>query len=662
LPGAHGTDFRENLAVMDISACQEIFGKHGFIDRIDITTDADSEELRSALPPTLEVTERAGRKTALKAMLYSFQLNLAAMSLLALFVGIFLIYNFSMFSVLSRREDMSLLLTLGADRRQLVGAFLGESLLLAAAGSLLGVGFGFVVAWLSIERVSSAISNLYFHLRAGGVALTWPVIRTGFCVGLAAALAGAAMPALEVAATPPIMGMKRRTIEDRAHGVKGLMLAAGLVCLAAALVAAWASRCSVFWGFLAAFGVAAGFALATPAFLSSFCHYAGIASKKTFGSLVGFLACRTIRASLSRTSVAVAALAIALSMTTGVDGMIHSFRQSVTRWLDGALMGDIYLSPSTTKWAHPLPEDLIEKLKTDPDVDAVERYSTHDERVNGRQVKLRIVDGDVLRGRSRFHFLARTNDPWTDLMRGGVFVSESLRYRQGLDLGGQAMLKTPDGDMPFPVVAVIRDYSADQGAMHIDRTLYERIWKDRRVQSIALFLKPGATQDPVLERIVRSRPELKGAIVSNAGMKQEIMAIFDQTFAPTATLKGVSLLVALLGVATALTAILMERSREMSVLGYLGLSPSESAAMNISQAMIMGLAAFLISAVCGVILTYVIVHAINYRSFGWSIDISFDGWIFVKTFLLTAAASLVSAVYPSLRLARFGTGRSLGEE
>ncbi len=49
------------------------------------------------------------------------------MSLLALFVGIFLIYNFSMFSVLSRREDMSLLLTMGSDRRGIVAAFLLES-------------------------------------------------------------------------------------------------------------------------------------------------------------------------------------------------------------------------------------------------------------------------------------------------------------------------------------------------------------------------------------------------------------------------------------------------------------------------------------------------------------------------------------------------------
>ena len=97
-------------------------------------------------------------KSTLQAMLYSFQLNLAAMSLLALFVGIFLIYNFSMFSVLSRREDMSLLLTLGSDRENLSEPFIAESLVLGIVGSLTGIVFGYLMALFSIDKVSSTIS------------------------------------------------------------------------------------------------------------------------------------------------------------------------------------------------------------------------------------------------------------------------------------------------------------------------------------------------------------------------------------------------------------------------------------------------------------------------------------------------------------------------
>ena len=183
LPGSEEISLGDNLAVLDIAGAQELFGKIGYLDRIDIEADGDVDALRKELPPGLSIVDRTGRKSTLRSMLYSFQLNLAAMSLLALFVGIFLIYNFSMFSVLSRREDMSLLLTLGADRKGLVGAFLLESLILGAAGSLAGLGFGYAVAWFSIERVSSTISQLYFQVAMNGVHLTPGIVLIGMGVG-----------------------------------------------------------------------------------------------------------------------------------------------------------------------------------------------------------------------------------------------------------------------------------------------------------------------------------------------------------------------------------------------------------------------------------------------------------------------------------------------
>src|SRR4030043_1855887 len=126
---------------------------------------------------------------------------------------------------------------------------------------------------------------------------------------------------------------------------------------------------------------------------------------------------------------------------------------------------------------------------------------------------------------------------------------------------------------------------------------------------MTLFRRPGVSSDEVRRSITKAFPGLDRTISSNARMKRDILTIFDQTFAPTATLKGVSLLVALLGIATALMAILMERSREMTLMGYLGLTRQEMGKMNVYQALLMGLAAFGISVLCGLILTYIIIYA-----------------------------------------------------
>ncbi len=58
--------------------------------------------------------------------------------------------------------------------------------------------------------------------------------------------------------------------------------------------------------------------------------------------------------------------------------MIYSFRNSVAAWLEGSLQGDLYISPGTTSGDHPLPEELIRSLLANPDVEAVERYATHE--------------------------------------------------------------------------------------------------------------------------------------------------------------------------------------------------------------------------------------------------------------------------------------------
>lgn len=662
LPESGSAVLGDNVALVDLSVAQDLFGRKGYLDRIDIISQASPTELLKQLPDNLRITDTGTRKSLLEAMLYSFQLNLAAMSLLALFVGIFLIYNFSMFSVLSRREDIALLLTLGSDRRGLVMAFLGESFVLGVTGSLLGIGLGFLVAWISMDKVSSTISELYFYLRVEAIHLNASIVWSGLGVGLLATAVGTGLPALEVAVTPPVLGIKRQSIEDRTHSLKNWLLLCGIGISVLASVCAWASRFSIYWGFVSAFAMTLAFALFTPSFLSAFCNCASLWLKNMFGSLEGFLAARTIRASLSRTSMAVAALAVALSMTIGVDTMIYSFRNSVSSWLDDSLKGDLYISPATTKWDHPLPQELIEALDKDSRIAGVEHYSTYSVFLHGRPVKLRVVDGAVLEHHSNFRFLKGGKNPWEALQKGGIFISESLEFRFLLDAGHTVDLNGPDGIQSFPVVAVVRDYSSDQGTIHIDRKIYESIWKDNRVQSVALFLKPEASPDAVRQSIVDQFQGLDRTIASNSKMKQDILVIFDKTFAPTATLKGVSILVALLGVATALMAILLERSREMQLMAYLGLTSRELGTMNLYQALIMGFAAFLISVLCGLVLTYIITYAINYRSFGWSIDMSLNPMVFLKTLALTMAACFASSLYPTLKLTRGTIVGSLRED
>lgn len=151
----------DGLIITDISTAQTLLGMAGRLSHIDLILpdgaagERQAEALRTKLPPGLRLERPDQRNQALADLSASFSLNLTAMSLLALIVGMFLIYNAMTFSIVQRRSLLGLLRALGVSRRELLIGVLGEALLLGLAGTLLG---GVLGLWLG-----SALVHLDAH-------------------------------------------------------------------------------------------------------------------------------------------------------------------------------------------------------------------------------------------------------------------------------------------------------------------------------------------------------------------------------------------------------------------------------------------------------------------------------------------------------------------
>ncbi|HOD76068.1 MAG TPA: ABC transporter permease, partial [Syntrophorhabdaceae bacterium] len=160
----------EPLMIIDVGHAQKFFRMRGYVDRADlVVTDEEAFRQRWATGFTIESNTQKARN--LSALLGAFKLNLEALSLFALFVGIFLIYNTAMFAVVSRRRDAGIFLAIGASRGQVAGAFLVEVLILGVAGGALGGVLGYFLSKFLVEIVGGTISTLYFFLRPS--ALPW---------------------------------------------------------------------------------------------------------------------------------------------------------------------------------------------------------------------------------------------------------------------------------------------------------------------------------------------------------------------------------------------------------------------------------------------------------------------------------------------------------
>ena len=146
LPAESGQPLRlDDVILMDLAAAQELLGMVGRLSRIDLMLGADqADRIAQALPPDLALAPASEQRRAAEELTAAFRLNLTALSLLALVVGMFLVYNTVSFSVLQRREVHATLRALGVTAGQVLGLVLLEAGAISAVGSILGLALGWL--------------------------------------------------------------------------------------------------------------------------------------------------------------------------------------------------------------------------------------------------------------------------------------------------------------------------------------------------------------------------------------------------------------------------------------------------------------------------------------------------------------------------------------
>ena len=136
---------------------------------------------------------------------------------------------------------------------------------------------------------------------------------------------------------------------------------------------------------------------------------------------------------------------------------------------------------------------------------------------------------------------------------------------------------------------------------------------------------------------------------SSARLEELSLAVFDRTFKVTEVLRVLAGIVAFLGILSALLAIELERARELSVLRTLGFTPGGLGATLLTQTGLLGLAAGLAAMPIGTALALLLVHVINRRSFGWTMDFVLTPQALVSGVSLAVIAALLAGIYPAWR-------------
>jgi putative ABC transport system permease protein len=660
----------ESTAVADISTAQELLGLRGKLSRIDLRVPGGAEgenvlsRIREDLPPAAEIVSAGAHGSAMDQMTRAFSLNLSALSLLSLLVGMFLVYNTMTFSVLQRRTLVGTLRALGVTRREVFAQILSEAAVLGAAGTVLGLPLGFLLGKALLGMVTRSIGDLYFVVSVRDVSVTAAALLKAGALGTFGAVAAALWPAHEATSTPPRDVMRRSAIETGVRKIVPVISAvgAGLVLLGAG-VQLYPSR-SILLSFCGLFSIVAGYALITPG--ASILLVRGIQPILAFAlGTLGKMAARSIPASISRTGVATAALVVAVSTTVGIGIMIDSFRRTVSDWLDQSLRADIYVSSGEDRKGPDrthLPPDLVEAVSSAPGVRQAafigrRTLESPDGLTELFVMRIPRESFDAIRFRE-----GDAGAAWEALHRGAVVVSDPYAYRHGLRKGETLRLRTDRGVREFPVAGIYYDYSSDQGLVGILGDVYDRYWDDRGVDSIGILLSPGIPVDDAIGRIRRIAGDRPVVVRSNRSLREASLRVFDRTFDVTNVLRAITVLIAFIGVLNALLAIQMERGREHAVLRAVGLTPRQAWRLIAGESAVIGAVAGFLAVPLGAAQALVLIRFINRRSFGWTMQTSVDPWILLQAVALALAASVLAGLYPATRLSRSSPGRALQEE
>ena len=328
------------------------------------------------LPPNLRAEAPRQRSFQIQSMLSAFQLNLSALSMVSLLVGVFLIYNTISASVARRRVEIGILRSIGATRAEVRWLFLSEACIFGILGIALGAGAGVVLARTLSGAVAKTISSHYVLLSIDRTWLSPGQFAAALAYGLLAVLAGAWLPAGEASRIEPVQALISGAYAEHSLARPRRWGVHGIASLAIAGVASWLALNAgpPAWGFAACFCILAGFAFFAPdaTLLFGAVRHAVVVHGNPLAGRSGQSS--PLAASQRRDRGRSRRRCCDADGTRGDDFL---FRSSVDSWIHRGIIADLYIAPAsneTTGFGAFVPPAAIEWLKARPEISGVDTF------------------------------------------------------------------------------------------------------------------------------------------------------------------------------------------------------------------------------------------------------------------------------------------------
>jgi putative ABC transport system permease protein len=661
-----------DIAIMDVYAAQLAFGKEGRIDRIDVSflpgekLDTMKARIQQVLPAGYTVDTPAGRTRQVEILLERFQKNMAFTSTMVMFVGMYLIYNIISISVVQRRKEIGILRAIGARRSEIITLFFAETCVVAALGSLLGIGLGLAFAKLTVGFVAQYITDVYLQTSVTSLTFTSGMFIRDAALGILASLLAAASPAISSVRFTPIAAIRPQT-----NGGNGFVLSrkikitsACLLALALGLFAAYRAAApgsdfrTTTVTVASAIFLIVGISLLTPAFLQGTMLLFHRFLSPWLG-VAGRLAGINLQKNIGRNGVAVAAIFFSISLYVCSASTMHSLNVSMFDWIDSIIRADLLISsgsPLAAGGAHsiPMPESLAGELEKIPGVRMVEPFRKGYLTYENKKILLEIFDVALRMEYCPGMFAEGNREEVIRQVPGQdtIFINEGFATQYNLHPGDSVVLPTPGGPVRFGVAAVAVSYSSDAGVVWMDVHTYRRHWQDTLVDTYEVLVKEKSEIPQVRQAILDSLGQERHLFVLPAlEFRNEIKKLLANTSVLFRAVNILVLLIAGFGIIITLLASVLERTREIGVLRAIGMKKNQVAGVVILESALIGTLGGLLGSATGLLLGWIAVEGFFRLDYGASIVYHVDFSAIAWAILLSAGLAALAGFYPARRAA-----------
>jgi len=651
-----GRRSKGQVVIVDFPRGREVFAGRRVEPRFWVhqSPDVDIERLRASIGRTFSYELNKAVIVGAAADERAFRNGVRMAGLLALILGLYVIFHTLSMSIVERVREVGTLHALGTTRAQIARIFLTEAVVVSGTAGVLGLSGGLVLArGLSKLGITTLGTGHWFKT----FSIPWETAITLTLLGVGIALIGSVYPLLRARNANTVEALRGEEALATSNVTRGFHLFAALllvvllpalyfviVPVVGALQGALVTTVLLGVGFLALLVV---LPLIVPSLLGFLCIHLARPFER-FAPLSGLLAARAMRDSPARIAVAAAAVALVAASFVGLKGMTASLRGEIEAWADGAIADKVFVRN--------LPNVNLERLKgalaAYPEVLGVESGSV---RHYGQFLLLGLESEELAR------YGPCKDDPSliAALEEGrGVILSRRVARHLDYQLGGPVNVETGSGVEQLPVLAISDAYgyfpAPDERLYGVTSAAFmKRAYciETGTTDMVAVQLRPGADTGVVEAAIAATWPEAPVNYVTGASLVEVHLADIVRDFRLFDIILGLTAVLAGLGVLNGQLLAALERSKELGVLKALGADRRQVAGAVLLESAVVGVLGGVLGTGLGAALTPLIVRVIDALS-GLAMPLRSAGpwllWVPVGALLLTLAAGL----YPIWRMNR----------